>query len=75
MEQEMTIQDIEAQFDGEWVLVADPQTDANLHVLKGKVVCHSKDRDEVYRHMVALRLPDYAVLYTGEMPENTAVVL
>ena len=42
MEQEMTIQDIEAQFDGEWVLVADPQTDANLHVLKGKVVCHSK---------------------------------
>ena len=75
MEQEMTIQDIEAQFDGEWVLVADPQTDANLHVLKGKVVCHSKDRDEVYRRMVTLRLPDYAVLYTGEMPENTAVVL
>ena len=75
MEQEMTIQDIEAQFDGEWVLVADPQTNANLHVLKGKVVCHSKDRDEVYRHMVATRPTRCAMLYTGEFPENTAVVL
>ena len=75
MEQEMTIQDIEAQFDGEWVLVADPQTDANLHVLKGKVVCHSKDRDEVYREAVALRPTRCAVLFTGQIPENTAVVL
>lgn len=75
MDQVMTIQDIEAQFDGEWILVADPETDESLHVLKGKVICHSKDRDEVYRRLVALRLPDYAMLYTGKMPENTAVVL
>ncbi len=65
MEQEMTVQEIESQFDDEWVLVADPETDARLRVLSGKVVCHSKDRDEVYRRMVALRLPDYAELYTG----------
>ncbi len=75
METEMTVQDIEAQFDDEWVLIADPETDNDLRVLRGKVICHSKDRDEVYRRMLSLRLPDYAVLFTGEMPENTAVVL
>lgn len=75
MDQEMTIQDIEAQFAGEWILVADPETDEGLHVLMGKVICHSKDRDEVYRRMVALRPARSAVLYTGEFPENTAVVL
>ncbi len=75
MDQLMTMQEIQSQFDDEWVLVIDPQTDAELQLLGGKVVCHSKDRDEVYRRMVALRLPDYAVLFTGEMPENTAVVL
>ena len=75
MEHEMTVQEIESQFNDEWVLIADPETDEHLQVLRGKVICHSKDRDEVYRRMVALRLPDYAVLFTGQMPENTAVVL
>ena len=75
MEQEMTIQDIEAQFTDEWILVADPETDAGLHVLKGRVICHSKDRDEVYRYLVAHRPKNSAMLFTGEIPENTAVVL
>ena len=75
MEPAMTIQEIEAQFGDEWVLVGSPETDEGLKVCKGQVICHSKDRDEVYRRLVALRLPDYAVLYTGAMPENTAVVL
>lgn len=75
MDQVMTIQDIEAQFDGEWILVADPETDESLHVLKGKVICHSRDRDEVYRYLVAKRPANSAILFTGEMPENTAVVL
>ena len=75
MEHEMTVQEMEAQFNDEWVLIADPETDEHLQVLRGKVICHSKDRDEVYRHLLAVRPPRYATLFTGEMPENTAVVL
>ena len=75
MEHEMTVQEIETQFDDEWVLIADPETDDHLHVIKGKVICHSKDRDEVYREAVALRPARCAVLFTGQIPENTAVVL
>lgn len=35
----------------------------------GKVVWHSKDRDEVYRKAVELRAKRFAVLYTGKMPK------
>ena len=75
MEKEMTIEEIESRFDSEWVLVEDPQTNEALEVLSGKVVHHSKDRDEVYRKAVALRPERCAVLYTGEVPEDTAIVL
>jgi hypothetical protein len=45
-------------------------------VLGGKVLHHSHDRDEIYRHAIALPKPKhYAVLFTGKMPPNTAIVL
>ena len=71
----MTIQEIETGFEDEWVLVADPETNDALEVIRGNVVCHSRDRDEVYRRAVALRLKHSAILYTGKMPEGTAIVL
>ncbi len=75
MNEEMTIEEIESQFDSEWVLIEDPRTDDALNVLGGTVLHHSKDRDEVYRKAVSLRPKRSAVVYTGEIPEDTAVVL
>ena len=71
----MTMQEIERRFADEWILVEDPQTNDALEVIQGNVVCHSKDRDAVYRHAVTHRPKRYAMLFTGKMPENTAVVL
>ena len=71
----MTIEEIRAQFGGEWILLADPRANDALEVLSGKVIHHAKDRDEVYRHAVARRPKRSAILYTGEIPEDTAVVL
>ncbi|MBN2578964.1 MAG: hypothetical protein JXB10_08230 [Pirellulales bacterium] len=75
MPEMMTIDEIESRFQSEWVLLSDPQTDETLQVLGGTVLHHSKDRDEVYRRMVALRPQRSAVLYTGGMPEGTELVL
>ena len=75
MDEILTIQDIHARFAGEWVLVEDPQTNAALEVESGKVRYHSKVRDEVYRKAASLKLKRFAVLYTGKMPEDAAVVL
>jgi hypothetical protein len=71
----LTIAEIQSQYDSEWVLLEDPVTDDAFEVQKGKVICHSKDRDEVYRRAVELRPKRFAVLYTGKMPANTAIVL
>lgn len=75
MDEILTIAQIETQFESEWVLVEDPQTNEALEVLSGKLRWHSRDRDEVYRKAVELRPRRFAMLYTGKMPKGTAVVL
>jgi hypothetical protein len=75
MDNILTMAQIEAQFESEWVLVEDPQTNDALEVQRGRVRWHSKDRDEVYRKAVELRPKRFAMLYTGEMPDDTAIVL
>jgi hypothetical protein len=71
----LTMTEIENQFIAEWVLIEDPQTNDALEVESGRVICHSKDRDEVYREAVRLRPKRFAMLFTGTMPKDTAIVL
>ena len=71
----MTYEQIKARFDSEWVLIGAPDTDETLNVRSGDVLHHSKDREEVYRRALALRPARAAVLYTGTMPEDTAIVV
>lgn len=75
MDEVLALAEIESRFDSEWVLVEDPQTNEFLEVQSGKVIWHSKDRDEVYRKAVELRPKRFAMLYTGKIPEGTAIVL
>ncbi len=75
MDDVLTIAQIHAQFASEWVLIEAPQTNEVLEVQSGRVRWHSKDREEVYRQAVALRSERFAILYTGQMPEDTAIVL
>jgi hypothetical protein len=71
----LTIAEIESQFESEWVLLEDPVADAGRAIQSGRVLCHSKDRDEVYREAIALRPRRFAILYTGTMPDGTAIIL
>ena len=75
MDDALTITDMQAQFESEWLLIEDPESDERLGIRRGRVRWHSKDRDEVYRKAVELRPKRFAVLYTGKMPEGTAIVL
>jgi hypothetical protein len=75
MDDLLTIAEIESSFPSEWILVEDPRTDPAHQVLSGKVLWHSKDRDEVYRKAVELRPKRFAMLYTGKLPEDAAIVL
>lgn len=75
MNRVLTIAEIEARFQSEWVLIEAPQTNDSLEVQGGIVRFHSKDRDEVYRKAIELHPKRFAMLYTGTMPEDTAIVL
>ena len=75
MDNIMTVEEMRAQFESEWVLVENPQTNDALEVLKGKILHHSKDRDEVYRKAVTLRPKRSAIVYTGEIPEDMEIAL
>jgi hypothetical protein len=71
----LTIAQIEEMFEGEWILIGDPQTDRSHEVKGGRVLFHSKDRDEVYRKAVELRPRRFATHYTGRLPRDSAIVL
>ena len=71
----MTYAEIGRQFDAEWVLLEDPETGPDLNVATGRLLWHSKDRDEVYRKARQLRPEHSAILYVGRMPDDAAVVL
>jgi len=71
----MTKQQMQAQFDGEWVLVGDPELTELHDVKNGTVLCHSKDRDEVYRTMLELRPTHAATLCFAHTPDDVVIVL
>lgn len=74
MNSALTISEMQRQFADEWILVEDPQSDAALKVQSGRVLFHSRDRDEVYRQAIALHPPRFAILFTGK-PQTTEIVL
>jgi hypothetical protein len=71
----MTLAEIEMQFDNEWILLEDPVLDERKQVAGGKLLFHSKNRDEVYQAALRLRPKHAAFLYTGPMPDNIAINL
>jgi len=59
----MSVAEIRSQFESEWVLIEDPELTQHLEVKGGKVLWHSKDRDEVYRKARELHLrPKHAAI-------------
>jgi len=75
MSEVMSLTEIQYRFKSEWVLIEDPETTESIEVKGGKVLWHSKDRDEVYRKAREIRPKHSAILYTGSLPEEMAVIL
>ncbi len=47
MNEFLTRAELEVRYDGEWVLLRDPQVNEQQHVTGGWVIAHGPDRDEV----------------------------
>ena len=71
----LTQKEIEARYPSEWVFVVDVETDDHLNIVRGRVACHSKDRDEMYRQAIEMKPRRFAVRYTGKRPKGLHFVL
>ena len=75
MNEILTIDEIEARYAPDRVLIGEPQTDEGLNVRAGTVLFSSPDRDEVFRRAEQLRPGRFAVQDLGDWPEDLPVVL
>jgi len=75
MREILSFSEIKKRFDSEWVLVRDPEIDKQFNVRQGIILWHSKDRDEVYRKAREIHPNHSAILYTGKLSNDAAVVL
>ncbi len=63
------------KYDSEWILLENPDMGEELGIKDGKILWHSKNRDEVYRKARELKPKHSAVIYTGKLPQDTVIVL
>jgi hypothetical protein len=75
MDMALTMDEIDARFDGEWVLIEDPVTNTALEVERGKVRFHGAHQDEMYKKARELGLKRWAVVFAGKMPRKMEYVL
>ncbi|HEV8719630.1 MAG TPA: hypothetical protein VGW77_03210 [Candidatus Binatia bacterium] len=69
------MKEFEARYSGEWVLLVNPVHNDLMEPIRGELVFHSKDRDEVYKEAHKRKDAHTAIFYVGKLPEDLVVVL
>lgn len=64
------ISKLKRRYPKEWLLLTNVTTDELTHPIKGKLVAHSKNRDEIYERLSKMRGRSFCIEYTGEIPKN-----
>ncbi len=75
MDDYLILEEIEARYAPDWVLIDEPQTDELQQLLGGRVVDRGPDRDDLYRKAKALGLHHIAVRKLGPWLEDLVLVL
>jgi hypothetical protein len=65
----MEIEKIKKKYKNEWLLIKVTITDEKDQSIQGKLLVHSKNRDEVYEAQKGLR-DDFYITYSGELPKK-----
>jgi hypothetical protein len=74
MQELLTIEEIEARYAPEWVLIGEPQTDEALKLRAGQVLFHSPEQDEVCRKAAEFPPGRYALRFLGTIPQDLVLV-
>jgi len=68
MNEIVIIPEVIKQFQDEWVAFEVYEEDIRKHPYKGRLLAHSKNRDEVWEVVHKLNPQDCLVEFTGEIP-------
>ncbi len=76
----MTYAEMEVAFDGEWVLIGEPELTPMNEVIRGVVLAHDEDRIAVYEALWQLqesgRAPrEFAVHRFGALPDDVEFLI
>ncbi|NET57100.1 MAG: hypothetical protein F6K47_13315 [Symploca sp. SIO2E6] len=72
----LTIEEIRSRYPCEWVLIADTESDDQWNPIRGEVLAHSPERDEIDQALIKLeKVQSIVIEYTGLIPEDYAVLL
>jgi hypothetical protein len=71
----LTIEELQQEFPGEWVLLEDPETTETLMIKSGKQLWHTPDREELDNKLLELRPDNAAVWYLGRTGSGKIIML
>ena len=69
----LTKEKINTKYPNQWLLLEDFELDASTSLRRGRVIAHSKDRDEIHRALKQ-HTGNLCVHFTGTVAPDTAVI-
>jgi hypothetical protein len=71
----LSFEEMQHRYAGEWLLIAYTELDDELNVIRGEVLAHSPNRDDIYGAISSRDGQSVAIEYVGVIPEDLAVIL
>ena len=69
----LTKEKIKTKYPNQWLLLEDFELDASTTLRKGRVIAHSKNRDEIHRALKK-HTGNLCIHFTGTLPPDTRVI-
>lgn len=74
MSEILTWEEIIQKFYGEWLLIVQAELDDTLGIIRGQVIAHSPNQDEIYNSLHLRQGRDASIEYVGEVSGNLVFV-
>jgi hypothetical protein len=71
----LSFEEIQRQYDGEWVIVAYTALDDQMVFVAGEVLAHEREEVDIYRALSVAGGRDVAVEYVGKVPDDLVFIL
>jgi hypothetical protein len=71
----LTLEEMAKRYDSEWLLIAYTELDDNLNVVRGEVLAHAPNQEEVYQALPLAKGKAVAFEYVGKVPDGLAFMV